>query len=127
MVRLLKREGAGVITPAVQGRGAPGPDLRCSLGAALGTSQQTRSGAESVYKQISNGQWKQKCGVWDGGGGGTCGWEAEKAALTAGPWRMGRIRQADGSEQELRKKQPKTEIGGIRTPGGWSEVPVYCV
>ena len=62
-----------------------------------------------------------------GAGEGLVAGRHEKGALTAGPWRMGRIRQADGSEQELRKKQPKREIGGIRTPGGWSEVPVYCV
>ena len=123
---MLKLEGAGVITPAVQGRGALGPDLRCSLGAASGTSQQTRSGAERVYKQISKGLRKQKCGVWAGGGGGTCGWETE-GGLKAGPWRVGRICQAVGSEQELRKKQPEPEIGGIRTAGGRSEVPVCCV
>ena len=77
---MLKLEGAGVITSAVQGRGALGPDLRCSLGAASGTSQQTRSGAERVYKQISKGLRKQKCGAWDGVGEGLVAGRQEKGA-----------------------------------------------
>lgn len=40
----------------------------------------------------------------------------KEVALTAGPWRMGWICQVDW--EELQKKQPEPEIGGIRALWG---------